>query len=390
MATTYDSGDFPALFDAALERADVAGFKARAAVSHRAGKRRGSAFRASRNRRRPAWRRRRDQLSCGFFPVRAGCCWRSGAGSGQGHKTLYRRLAAERLGIAAGIIEVEARRQRLTAVPRRGRGCLALDDGRRAARWSRRSTRSSKRAGGRRHVLEAAEPIRLSGRRLQIVGTVPAYHAVRAGRPRPALGPLPGVNPRRPRYERTADVPPSFPQWRPCRRSRDRARHRAGEPCRLYRVRRLRPGAAAVCWSRARSRAGVAQGVGQALLESGIYDPASGQLLAGSFMDYAMPRADVCRHPSELRPVPCRTKRAWGQGRRQRPARPPPSPRSSARSPMRCRWAPRSTCRPLPNGCGGRCMDFGVRLRGLLLNVGFSSVASFETPLCGPSDEFPY
>ena len=36
---------------------------------------------------------------------------------------------------------------------------------------------------------------------------------------------------------------------------------------------------------------GIAQGVGQALWELVAYDPASGQLLAGSFMDYVMPRA---------------------------------------------------------------------------------------------------
>jgi carbon-monoxide dehydrogenase large subunit len=36
---------------------------------------------------------------------------------------------------------------------------------------------------------------------------------------------------------------------------------------------------------------GVAQGIGQALLEHGIYDD-DGQLLTGSYMDYAMPRAD--------------------------------------------------------------------------------------------------
>ena len=39
---------------------------------------------------------------------------------------------------------------------------------------------------------------------------------------------------------------------------------------------------------------GVAQGVGQALLEWGHYDDASGQLVAGSFMDYTMPRAVRC------------------------------------------------------------------------------------------------
>ena len=37
---------------------------------------------------------------------------------------------------------------------------------------------------------------------------------------------------------------------------------------------------------------GVAQGFGQALLERTAYDPESGQLLSGSFMDYALPRAD--------------------------------------------------------------------------------------------------
>ena len=38
---------------------------------------------------------------------------------------------------------------------------------------------------------------------------------------------------------------------------------------------------------------GIAQGIGQALFEAAVYDPDSGQILTGSFMDYAMPRADV-------------------------------------------------------------------------------------------------
>jgi carbon-monoxide dehydrogenase large subunit len=36
---------------------------------------------------------------------------------------------------------------------------------------------------------------------------------------------------------------------------------------------------------------GIAQGLGQAMMEGCAYDPKSGQLLTGSFMDYAMPRA---------------------------------------------------------------------------------------------------
>ncbi len=38
---------------------------------------------------------------------------------------------------------------------------------------------------------------------------------------------------------------------------------------------------------------GIAQGIGQALFEAASYDPETGQLLTGSFMDYAMPRADL-------------------------------------------------------------------------------------------------
>ena len=38
---------------------------------------------------------------------------------------------------------------------------------------------------------------------------------------------------------------------------------------------------------------GIAQGVGQALLSTAITSLTSGQLLSGSFMDYAMPRADI-------------------------------------------------------------------------------------------------
>src|SRR5260221_14113537 len=41
---------------------------------------------------------------------------------------------------------------------------------------------------------------------------------------------------------------------------------------------------------------GVAQGVGQAMMEAAIYEPGSGQLLSASFLDYGMPRADHIPH----------------------------------------------------------------------------------------------
>ncbi len=43
---------------------------------------------------------------------------------------------------------------------------------------------------------------------------------------------------------------------------------------------------------RGQVQGGVAQGIGQALLENCVYDSASGQLFTASFSDYAMPRAD--------------------------------------------------------------------------------------------------
>jgi len=63
-----------------------------------------------------------------------------------------------------------------------------------------------------------------------------------------------------------------YRQLRRCRRRRSR-----GQPDDLH----------------GQTHGGIAQGAGQALLEDCHYDPRTGQLLAASFMDYAMPRADT-------------------------------------------------------------------------------------------------
>jgi carbon-monoxide dehydrogenase large subunit len=53
---------------------------------------------------------------------------------------------------------------------------------------------------------------------------------------------------------------------------------------------------------------GIAQGVGQVLMEDIRFDPGSGQLLTGSFMDYAMPRAcDLSAIHCDSNPVPTKT-----------------------------------------------------------------------------------
>jgi carbon-monoxide dehydrogenase large subunit len=53
---------------------------------------------------------------------------------------------------------------------------------------------------------------------------------------------------------------------------------------------------------------GIAQGLGQALMEFGHYDPDNGQLITGSFQDYAMPRAeDMPPISVGVLEIPCKT-----------------------------------------------------------------------------------
>jgi carbon-monoxide dehydrogenase large subunit len=60
---------------------------------------------------------------------------------------------------------------------------------------------------------------------------------------------------------------------------------------------------------------GIAQGAGQALMEEVGYDADSGQLLTGSLMDYALPRADTLPTISiDFSPVPSPTNPLGAKG----------------------------------------------------------------------------
>ena len=303
VGTTYDSGDFPALFEAALEQADVAHFKPRAEGSAALGKRRGLG------------------VSC-FLEIAGGQPGEGAAiefpgqsklllaigvqASGQGHRTLYRRLAAERLGIPVEQVELEHGDS---------------DDG--VPSFGAVASRSTMSVGGavvaaidaviekgRRvaaHVLEAAEAdIAYRDGVFEIAGTdrsVPLFELAERARALAAEGVIPEDLDTR----RTADVPPSFPngvhvaevEIDPDTGHVQLAAYTAVDDC----GRVLQP-----VLVEGQVQGGVAQGVGQALLEIGVYDAESGQLLAGSFTDYAMPRAaDLPDIVSGFRPAPCRT-----------------------------------------------------------------------------------
>ena len=60
---------------------------------------------------------------------------------------------------------------------------------------------------------------------------------------------------------------------------------------------------------------GLAQGIGQALMENVAFDRQTGQLLAGSFMDYCMPRADdMVEFDSQFNVVPTLTNPVGAKG----------------------------------------------------------------------------
>jgi aerobic carbon-monoxide dehydrogenase large subunit len=226
--------------------------------------------------------------------------------SGQGHRTLYRRLAAERLGIPAAAIEV-AQGDSDDGVPSAGsvasRSTMSvggavvaaidavIEKGRRVAA----------------HVLEASEAdIAYHDGVFEIAGTdrrIPLFELAERARALAASGAIDENLDTR----RTADVPPTFPngvhiaevEIDPETGRVALAAYTAVDDCGVV----LQP-----VLVEGQVQGGVAQGVGQALSENGVYDATSGQLVAGSFLDYAIPRADDLPDiASVLNPAPATT-----------------------------------------------------------------------------------
>jgi carbon-monoxide dehydrogenase large subunit len=297
VGTTYDSGEFPAVFDAALARADIAGFAARRATSEAAGKRRGLGVACFLE---IAGGQPGEGASVGF-PGSSKLLLAIGVqASGQGHRTVYRRLVAERLGVPAEAIEVtygdsDDEVPSAGAVASRstmsvgGAVATALDavieKGRRVAA----------------HVLEAAaEDIVYRDGLFEIAGTdrnIALFEIADRGK---MIGESLDTR-------SSFDAAPSFPngvhvaevEIDPGTGRVTLADYICVDDC----GRVLQP-----VLVEGQVQGGVAQGVGQALLEWGNYDDNSGQLVAGSFMDYAMPRADDLPNITSLmRPVPCTT-----------------------------------------------------------------------------------
>ncbi|HUK60663.1 MAG TPA: xanthine dehydrogenase family protein molybdopterin-binding subunit [Stellaceae bacterium] len=290
LGLTYDNGRYREAMETALELADYVGFAARKTESRRRGKLRGLGVSnyieiTSGN---PRERTEITVMPEGKVELVMGTM-----NSGQGHETSFAQLVTDWLGVPFDSITY-----------------VAHDTARIAGGGGSHSGRSMKMATivvgkatdeiidkGRKiaaHLLEAGEvDIEFERGRFRIKGTdrevgifeVAAAAAQRKDLPRELQGALGAVS------DETIPLA-SFPygtqiaevEVDPETGFVDLVRHaavddvgRAVNPLILH----------------GQTHGGIAQGVGQALWENSHYDAASGQLLAATFMDYAMPRADI-------------------------------------------------------------------------------------------------
>ena len=132
---------------------------------------------------------------------------------------------------------------------------------------------------------------------------------------------------------------------------------------------------------------GAVQGIGQALMEHQVYDRHSGQLLTGSFMDYAMPQAS---HAAERRRqdggdrLQDQSARRQGHRRERHHRRAADHHQRADRRAAAARRRRRSTCRRRRCGCGRRSSG---RRRARRRNR-FGAARTLPRPSFAPSGVF--
>ncbi len=305
----FDSGDFPAIFEQAMETADYKGFGARRDAAKARGKLRGIGVGCY------------LEISGGHYEEPARVTFENGkavislgaAPNGQGHLTVYRQLLAERLGLSDDDV-VMTFGDSARDVP--GFGAVAS---RTAMLFGSAVAQTAdkvlvKATAVARTVLQAGDAevayrdgvfeIPQTGRRVTLFEV--AQHAedmVRQGTLEETLD-----------TTETAHTGPSFPngchvaevEVDPETGEATIARYTAVGDCGVMLNQTIVEG---------QVEGGVAQGVGQAVGEFTRYDPQSGQLLSASFMDYCMPRAgDFPRLEVGHRPTRCATNLIGAKG----------------------------------------------------------------------------
>jgi len=304
LGLVYDSGDYPASLRRATELGDWAGFETRRAEARRRGRCRGIGIAASIELNTGAPRERAEITidPSGIVELVLGTM-----SAGQGHETSFAQVISEWLGVApdqvflmtgdsdrvlAGGGSASARSMRLGSWVIAKAADAIVDKGRRIA-------------GA---MLEAAEQdIEFAHQRFVIKGTdrgaglfEVAAAALGDRIPSDLRGPLMGVS------DETMSIPSYAYTCAVCEVEVDPetglvdvVRYASIDDC----GRAVNP-----MLIHGQSHGGIAQGIGQALWEACVYDPRSGQLLSGSFLDYAMPRADLLpAFDTEISEVPSTT-----------------------------------------------------------------------------------
>jgi carbon-monoxide dehydrogenase large subunit len=279
---TYDSGDFPGVLDKALEMADWAGFEARRADAKARGKLRGIGIAnpieiAGGPATKPNPEFARMEISPeGKVRIHVGSM-----DSGQGHGTVFRQIIADRLGLSTEGMEIVTGDTH--EVPQGtgtfGSRTLAAAGG---AIWTAADTIIEKLKDQAAERLEADKSdIVFDTGEYRIAGTdrTVSFADVMSGEPASLSA------------ETFSSVEgATFPNG--CHICEVEIDPETGlvelvSYCVVDDVGRM----VNPLLVKGQITGGVAQGLGQALMENAVYDSDSGQLLSATFMDYAMPRA---------------------------------------------------------------------------------------------------
>ena len=286
---TYDCGDFSTQMEAALKLADVGGFAARREAARRRGRLRGLGVANAIER---AAGPQPEFAEIRFSPGGTAMLFMGTKNQGQGHETTFKQILHERLGLDPGDV-----------------GYIDGDTDRVAFGMGSMGSRSTVIGGtaiwmaadkviakGRRiaaKMLEAAEAdITFVNGAFAVVGTDRTLSLKDVARAafQPAALPK-GIEPGL--YETATFSPPSDTWPNGCHVCEVEIDPETGAVALVAYVIADDVGTVINPLTlKGQIHGGVAQGVGQALMEQIVYDPDSGQLLTGSFMDYAIPRAD--------------------------------------------------------------------------------------------------
>ena len=296
---TYDCGDFPGLFKDALERADVKGFKQRKRESKRAGKLRGLGVACY------VETTAAQTTEMGGIHFNADGTVTIVTGTldyGQGHASAFAQVLVEKLGVPFDRIRlVQGDSDRLVTGGGTGGSRSAMLSGTAIAQASDKVIENGKQLAA--HVLEAAAgDIEFKGGRFVIAGTDRSIDILLlAERLRSGLKLPEGVPASLDVTHVTEQVPGTYPngvhvvevEIEPDTGLTRAVKYTAVNDFGTVINPMLVEG---------QIQGGVVQGLGQVLLEGAVYD-SEGQLVTGSFMDYAMPRAhdapmiEVASHP---------------------------------------------------------------------------------------------